>query len=291
MGREVKRVALDFQWPLNDVWRGYINPHAGPDTCRACGGDGYAPEANKLANQWYGRLAHFSPELTGSEPFTKTTPEILALARRSYSGEAVLHEADRLVRIFNSQWCHHLDADDVAALVKAERLVDFTHDWTPDKGWQPKDPPVVPTPRQVNLWSLRGFGHDAINRGVCVEAKCERLGHPLYCSSCEGDGHIWFSAAAKELYEAWEEEEPPAGEGWQMWETTSEGSPISPVCESPEALARWLHRNGASAFGGDTATYEQWLAMIDVGSAPSMVGGAEGLQSGVAAVAASKLPD
>ena len=27
MGRELKRVPLDFQWPENKVWDGYLNPH------------------------------------------------------------------------------------------------------------------------------------------------------------------------------------------------------------------------------------------------------------------------
>jgi len=52
---------------------------------------------------------------------------------------------------------------------------------------------------------------------------------------------------------------------YQMYETTSEGTPISPVMASPEELAHWLADNGASAFAGMTATYEQWLRTI-VGS-------------------------
>jgi hypothetical protein len=27
MGREIKRVALDFDWPLDEIWHGYLNPH------------------------------------------------------------------------------------------------------------------------------------------------------------------------------------------------------------------------------------------------------------------------
>lgn len=71
---------------------------------------------------------------------------------------------------------------------------------------------------------------------------------------------------------------------FQMYETCTEGTPISPVMESPEALARWLADNGASAFGGQTATYEQWLGMIGEGSAVGgvMIGGE--MQSGVAFV-------
>ena len=49
---------------------------------------------------------------------------------------------------------------------------------------------------------------------------------------------------------------------WQMYETCTEGTPISPAMESPEALARWLADNGASAFGSSTASYDAWLATI-----------------------------
>jgi hypothetical protein len=49
---------------------------------------------------------------------------------------------------------------------------------------------------------------------------------------------------------------------YQMYETTSEGTPISPVMENPEALARWLSDHHASAFADTTATYEQWIGMI-----------------------------
>jgi len=47
-----------------------------------------------------------------------------------------------------------------------------------------------------------------------------------------------------------------------MYETCTEGTPISPVMDSLETLARWLADNGASAFGEMTATYEQWLKII-----------------------------
>jgi hypothetical protein len=53
---------------------------------------------------------------------------------------------------------------------------------------------------------------------------------------------------------------------YMMYKTCTEGSPISPACETPEELAQWLADNGTSSFGKDTATYEQWLAMIHRGS-------------------------
>ena len=52
---------------------------------------------------------------------------------------------------------------------------------------------------------------------------------------------------------------------------SNEGTPISPVMESPEALAHWLADNNASAFAGMTATYEQWLRTIQRGFAVSAV--------------------
>ena len=75
----------------------------------------------------------------------------------------------------------------------------------------------------------------------------------------------------------------------QMYEDTSEGTPISPVMETPEELARWLADNNASAFGDMTATYEQWLATCKSGWAPSGVitvhsDGTGTMQSGVEAM-------
>jgi len=70
----------------------------------------------------------------------------------------------------------------------------------------------------------------------------------------------------------------------QMYETCSEGTPISPVLSSPEILAHWLADNRASAFGDMTATYEQWLHTIKLGWAPSAISGGGTLMSGVEAI-------
>lgn len=70
----------------------------------------------------------------------------------------------------------------------------------------------------------------------------------------------------------------------QMYETCSEGTPISPVMEKPKELARWLADNNASAFGSQGASYESWLATIEQGWAVSGVfTPSTGLISGVEA--------
>lgn len=93
-------------------------------------------------------------------------------------------------------------------------------------------------------------------------------------------------------YEDWDTSRPVAEDympDWpeaerthlMMYEDTSEGTPISPAFETPEELARWLADNNASAFGGSTATYEQWLGMARGGWAPSMVIDSGRMMSGV----------
>lgn len=94
----------------------------------------------------------------------------------------------------------------------------------------------------------------------------------------------WKPRGADETgtYEEWAGKRPvesdhmpnwPAAERthFQMYENTTEGTPISPVMESPESLARWLADNGASACGTQTADYDHWLAVCRCGYAPSMV--------------------
>lgn len=67
------------------------------------------------------------------------------------------------------------------------------------------------------------------------------------------------------------ESDPPEGNGYQLWTTTTD-QPMSPVFETPEGLARWLHDTKASSFGCETRSYNEWLEFIKgPGWAPSMI--------------------
>jgi hypothetical protein len=249
MGREIKRVALDFKWPIDKRWEGYLLPeNLYPVSCPDCDGMGYSAEALVMYKQWYGN-APFQPSDTGSAPFTPETPEVRVFAERNVSrapeyygtGEfAIFHEANRLATLFNGSWSHHLSQADVDALVEAGRLMDFTHTWSPEERWKAKDPAPEVTADEVNRWSVSGFGHDSINCGVVIEARCKRMGGSHTCAVCGGEGSTEAYEGQSAEREAWEPTEPPAGEGWQVWETVSEGSPISPVFADREALIRWL---------------------------------------------------
>lgn len=61
------------------------------------------------------------------------------------------------------------------------------------------------------------------------------------------------------------EVDPPVGAGYQLWENTSEGSPLTPVFETIEELAKYCAdtANNVTIFGNDTLCYESWLKWIE----------------------------
>jgi hypothetical protein len=82
------------------------------------------------------------------------------------------------------------------------------------------------------------------------------------CPVCEGDSlegecdygvydeetgwcvHPAFATACKE----WQPIEPTSGDGWQMWQTVSEPSPVSPIFDTVDELINWMADN----------KYSQW---------------------------------
>jgi len=134
-------------------------------------------------------------------------------------------------------------------------------------------PAVVYSKGEIRFVPLLGgsFSADAA-RYVEEKAKWERGEFPSYAteesrklSFDEWDG----SAPRKEDYMP--EWSPKEATHLMMYETCSEGTPISPAFSTPEELAHWLARTGASSFGSDTASYESWLRVCRGGFAPSAV--------------------
>lgn len=54
---------------------------------------------------------------------------------------------------------------------------------------------------------------------------------------------------------------PPEGEGYQLWSTTSEGSPISPVFATLDELCAWCADN-ATVFADIKVTKERWKELL-----------------------------
>jgi hypothetical protein len=287
MGREIRRVPTVFDWPLNEIWRGFLMPDRFDETpCPDCE-NGYSPHAENLYDLWYGKIP-FDPASTGSTPWRHDSPAVRAFAERNIgnapeyygAGEAaIVREASRLADLFNGSWSHHLAQEDVDALIAGSRLYDFTHKVVPGKGWQPKDHAVTPTAEQVNEWSLRGMGHDGINASVVIRARCEREGVDDICRTCGGHASTEAYLGQRAEAEAWEPTDPPTGEGWQLWETVSEGSPISPAFATSDELAAWM---------SDPERGDRWVPQevaakfIADGWAPSFVSSSQtGVVSGV----------
>lgn len=304
MSREVKRVDLTNPPKQGQIWHGFLNPFRDHmSQCPSCE-YGYSKEAQLYKDQWYGN-APFDPIAYGAKPLTldneafckaieQKIQRSIELSKRDGSVEyftnggrrsfakAVAIEKQRMFDLIRGQWSHQLTQIDVDALVDAGRLHDLTSDWLPDVGWV-KRPDAVVTADMVNAWSLFGFGHDSINQWICVRARCERNNEPTTCKVCDGSGEFWPSNDMKARAEAWESFGPPEGDGYQIWETVSEGSPVSPAFSNPEELAAWMVANDKSVTKG--TTFEQWMKFIDVGWAPSMMSKPSGtIEVGVVAV-------
>ena len=54
---------------------------------------------------------------------------------------------------------------------------------------------------------------------------------------------------------------PPEGEGYQLWSTTSEGSPISPVFATLDELCAWCADN-ATVFADIKVTKKKWKELL-----------------------------
>jgi hypothetical protein len=277
MGRELKRVPLWFDAPMNKVWKGFINPYNTSIKCEHCDGLGYSEYYNHLKDLWYG-YAKFKPEDNGSTPFLPTDQVIIEQAKWNisrapeYYGTTDIHiqrECERLSKLFNTRWHHHLNQQEVNALIAEGRLHDLTSEWKDDK-WQRKVPEYNPTAKEVNDWSIKGFGHDGINAWIVISQKCLDNGQSTKCHHCGGEGCTWPSKSDKYLHDTWKWKQPPKGKGYQIWETVSEGSPISPVFKTPEELAEHMSHTRWGADQGSTK--EQWLEFIlGPGWAPSGV--------------------
>ncbi len=234
MSRQLKRVPLDFDWPLHIIWKGYINPYSSTK-CKVCDGSGFNKETKKLSDDWYTYL-----RTDGQEG-----------------------------------WEYYLEQEEIQALVDAGRLMNFTHiprnaeqleivkKKIADGGnsWLSFNNGYIPSAKEVNEWARKSFGHDSINHNICVEVRAKRLGFYGVCPLCEGNGYYWCDDKYEKLYDEFEWIEPPIGEGYQLWENCSEGSPISPVFKSFNELCAWAEEN-ATTFAHFKTTKKEWEKMI-----------------------------
>lgn len=247
MGREIKRVALDWKWPLDKVWEGYVNPHY--KKCADC--DGLGSTASAKALERIVSLLMIAGEDSLKRP-AGFIPQGRCIETPTYPGSP--HK-----RLYPHPYLIEAGVTDPG---------DNLHELT--KGLAGREPSFL--------------GHDACDRWSAARKIIAAAGLPDEwgtCKTCKGDG---IAPDSKAAYDAWEKHEPPAGDGYQLWETVSEGSPISPVMPNASSLAHWLADNRVSAGPGAFLTFNQWLKFIEgPGWAMSGVHDAKGWRSGVEA--------
>lgn len=217
MGRELKRVPLDFDWPLNKRWEGFINPywqHKCPEEGVNCFA-GYS-----AAYKWLRACAEVLTQVAES---AKRGPSYLPreLAQSAY--RPCTRDGEHTAPVPEAF------ASFVRALAKDDR------------------PSMLGVDAHLvcaRLMEVVGVSDDWMECPVCKGSSI----HPDY----------------REQHAAWERTEPPTSPGFQLWETTSEGSPVSPVFETLDALCEWA-ADHATTFGRARASAEQWKKMLDDG--------------------------
>ena len=93
---------------------------------------------------------------------------------------------------------------------------------------------------------------------ICNQCKntARILGIPLENYGCPAFGEFGINNIEEKLKDLFG---VPQGSGFQIWENTTEGSPLTPVFESYEEMCQYAEDYGVSIFGGDTATKEEWM--------------------------------
>jgi hypothetical protein len=227
MGREIRRVPLDFDWPLQKVWEGFKNPFYTATECPTCSGECYNPETQKLAVSFY-----------DTENY-----EVTWYYRRENG-----HAVEVIATDDCERWCDKILQEELDTLIA---LGIVNPDTTLDR-------------------VRKDFS--GASRGELIECRARRLGVYGVCPSCNGTGIEWETKAHKILSDRWEEIPPPTGEGWQVWETVSLGSPITPVFATPEELIEELATNG-TAWRKDAYSKESATAFVksESGWVPSMM--------------------
>lgn len=261
MGRELKRVALTFDWPIGEVWRGFLNPHRKPCPEEA---RGLCHAGSTCGGMWLDAVCRFLA-LLGKAAVDE--PRADELRRRGQTfPHPYLQEFPQAPRTGVPREVHERlrDVED-----QRERFAALA------RYLQAHPPQVLPFTEEVarlvtGLASgkrpdggLLGNAHQVqweIQKTLLRVAGIDPEGGFGVCPVCKGKA---IDPAAKEAYEAWEPEQPPAGEGWQLWETVSEGSPVSKVYPTREAFEDYLVAEGYSR--------EAAHAFCDAGWAPSAV--------------------
>lgn len=245
MGREIKRVPVDFDWPKDKVWHGYLQPESLREL--PCPAGDECANGVTTARAWVDKVCYLLLMLNDD--------------RNDQARGRPLHP------YFDSIPRPYLDSHGSSAReIRPSADIQEFGEGLAGRG-------------------NRRFGHDAVDHWVATKKVIAAAGlNPEtwgICPSCKGHATIEAYEGQRADQEAWTETEPPEGDGWQLWETVSEGSHISPVFADAEGLARWL-TTPAACWGAmrTPMSIEAARGFVGAGWAPSMIADDSGLHDG-----------
>lgn len=233
MGREIHRVPLDFDWPLDKPWEGFINPHYRPcpkAQTNECHG-GYSS-----AGKWLDAIVRFLA-LIGSQAVEEPNADRMR-ARGMIFPHPYLENFQQAPRTT-------IPSD---ALLKIQEEPDQHKRFRMLSDYYQQNPPqLLPfTEELAGFFTGLAGGvrpHPVNNGGWEIQKTLMRAagidpeGKWGQCTTCDGHG---IDPEVYEAYDTWERESVPRGEGWQLWETVSEGAPITPVFPTAEGLIDYM---------------------------------------------------
>lgn len=228
MGCEIRRVPAGFDWPMGQVWEGFVRPDGDhPTRCVHCNGTGMNAATREVWDTFYDSNGFGTRWVYdyGSDP----------------DGNPATRPPWRVVGT-SLAWHTRITQDEVDALVAADRLVSLTHTWE-NNTWVRRDG-YHPTADEVNHWAGQGMGHDGINMAILVRTRAIRLGVYGSCEHCGGESYLFRDEEHRAAYEGWTKTPVPVGEWWQVWENVTDGSPVTPAFATAEELADHLMEHG-----------------------------------------------
>ena len=257
MGRELKRVPLNFDWPINMIWAGYLNPHRAscPEEGKTCF------NGHTAAGQWLESICRLMGLLA------EQALEAPQAEERRARGCIYPHP-------YLEEWSQAPRTSVPDAVIQAIRDKDpqdeVQRNLAFERAYRAHPPKLLPlTPELQHLIeALAGKKARVMMGGGFAWSLAKRLKEFAgvkeddnwgICPVCKGHN---IDPAIYEAHEAWTSTDPPKGEGYQLWTTTNEGSPMSPVFATLDELCAWCEPN-ASVFGYQKTTKERWREMLD----------------------------
>jgi hypothetical protein len=236
MQRKIRRVPLDFNHPLNVVWPGFQNtlynpcPLEGTRCFNGQTGDG----------NWFEAICRLLSSI-GREAARNTPEKRAAMDRRELGWPAT-----RLEEEFPEAPRRTPSRATYARLQAIEPKSARHLAWRRHYDEHPEDRALQPlTPEILRVLEPLASGRDFSNiadhastglmLGILKVAGLDL--DWVLCPVCKGSR---TDPATRAAGDAWRETEPPSGDGWQLWETVSEGSPVSPVFPTERAFRKYL---------------------------------------------------